>query len=1044
MKCSLSILHICVCIAALLCSESHGGETLWQHDANEPGDWFDPANWTAGVPTQDDSARIQNDGATEIWGGEAMAGMIQIGTYWAQPDSAGGGAVRQIGGVLSVAGSISLSGGFASHGIYELIGGRLSARTIQIGNPSGNAEFKQTGGVNTVEADLSVGSQLLPTWSMDLIGPIFLPSGLGTYELIGGELSTGQTSVGTFGHGEFRQTGGVHTVEETLSVDGRSGWFRFLTSSYIRPLVVGDDGQMIPEVGPVAFLLTPPESRYELSGGTLSTRRTAVGVQGRGTFIQTGGTHNAEHSLRLGDEAGSHGTYIMESGILSADTIGVGHGRGDGLFRQTGGICSVGWELKVGDWGRSRWGYSSVWITPLDEPLGTYELAGGILSTHRTSVGVEGRGRFVQTGGIHRVDVLRIGGPRVPGPIPVDLPDVITFPSSLINRYQLISTDALGTAPSLSVIIPPPAPSEGRYELSGGRLAARQEEIRHTGVMSQTGGYHRVGYLAVRSGGRYELTGGRVRIGAGLDLEGELDFEGSTAVLGGGGLINFSRGALLNAENATVHAGRRSLTIFAEDFDPRTQLGRFRSDGLVHFAGSDLLVPSGRGFRGWGRIDDHVETHGPITAAPDGWIDLHEGLFVHGSSVDLGSGELRVMNRRSGMNGGELAVDSLTIGREIMGIVLQDGTVVDYPPGLFRQIAGTNAIADKLDIYRGSYELHDGALSTYHLRVGKSWSGLADAEFVQMGGILDVHSLHLGGTYGQFVVLRADPLAIQGATASEIPGFVYLPDDFPVRIPSPVPTYRLSGGELSAGSVHVGGRLIQTGGSVHVRDDLSIGGDYGNYVMLDGSLTTSKLKIGRGHSEGTLAILNADCEINVSSRLTFAWEASFLAVPGSIIRMTEPSPPYPYGARVSILGSDPAAVGGLGNLTLLFESGDEFVATLEVAGEDRGVGYAGFFENFALDTLQVGTEEEVASVQLVDLIDNQPEWEGAEVLYVKEIIIGPGSHLDLNGLNIYYLSSDISPGTLISGGSMIAIPEPTTVGLLTLGAIWIARRRRGR
>lgn len=77
-------------------------------------------------------------------------------------------------------------------------------------------------------------------------------------------------------------------------------------------------------------------------------------------------------------------------------------------------------------------------------------------------------------------------------------------------------------------------------------------------------------------------------------------------------------------------------------------------------------------------------------------------------------------------------------------------------------------------------------------------------------------------------------------------------------------------------------------------------------------------------------------------------------------------------------------------------------------------------------------------------IDNQPEWEGAEALYVKEIIIGPGSHLDLNGLNIYYLSSDISPGTLISGGSMIAIPEPTTVGLLTLGAIWIARRRRGR
>jgi hypothetical protein len=202
--------------------------------------------------------------------------------------------------------------------------------------------------------------------------------------------------------------------------------------------------------------------------------------------------------------------------------------------------------------------------------------------------------------------------------------------------------------------------------------------------------------------------------------------------------------------------------------------------------------------------------------------------------------------------------------------------------------------------------------------------------------------------------------------------------------------------------------------------------------------------VGRSYSDGTLSVLDSETEINVSSRLTFGRDARFLAVPGSTIRITEPAPPYPYGARVSVQGSDPAAVGGLGNLTLLLESGDEFVATLEVAGEDRGEGYAGFFENFALDTLQVGTEEEVASVQLVDLIDNQPEWEGTEALYVKELIIGPGSHLDLNGLNLYYLSSDISPGTLISNGSMIAIPEPTTVGLLAFGAIWIVRRRRGR
>ena len=35
----------------------------------------------------------------------------------------------------------------------------------------------------------------------------------------------------------------------------------------------------------------------------------------------------------------------------------------------------------------------------------------------------------------------------------------------------------------------------------------------------------------------------------------------------------------------------------------------------------------------------------------------------------------------------------------------------------------------------------------------------------------------------------------------------------------------------------------------------------------------------------------------------------------------------------------------------------------------------GFFENFALDTLQIG-DEAPAYVQLVDLFDNQPGWEG--------------------------------------------------------------------
>ncbi|MBN1942595.1 MAG: PEP-CTERM sorting domain-containing protein [Phycisphaerae bacterium] len=141
----------------------------------------------------------------------------------------------------------------------------------------------------------------------------------------------------------------------------------------------------------------------------------------------------------------------------------------------------------------------------------------------------------------------------------------------------------------------------------------------------------------------------------------------------------------------------------------------------------------------------------------------------------------------------------------------------------------------------------------------------------------------------------------------------------------------------------------------------------------------------------------------------------------------------------------------MSNLTLIFECGLESVAALEVAGEDRGVGYAGFFENFALDTLQIGSEEADACLQLIDAFDNQLDWDGDEVLYVENLILNEGSTLDLNGLNVYCLNCTIE-GTLISGGGALynngmlvpaAInPEPTTVGLLLLGGLLILRRRK--
>ena len=54
-------------------------ETQWQADPALLADWFDPANWTAGVPTENHYAFILNGGLCHIGSGGAYANRIYIG-----------------------------------------------------------------------------------------------------------------------------------------------------------------------------------------------------------------------------------------------------------------------------------------------------------------------------------------------------------------------------------------------------------------------------------------------------------------------------------------------------------------------------------------------------------------------------------------------------------------------------------------------------------------------------------------------------------------------------------------------------------------------------------------------------------------------------------------------------------------------------------------------------------------------------------------------------------------------------------------------------
>ncbi|MDP6380943.1 MAG: PEP-CTERM sorting domain-containing protein, partial [Phycisphaerae bacterium] len=204
----------------------------------------------------------------------------------------------------------------------------------------------------------------------------------------------------------------------------------------------------------------------------------------------------------------------------------------------------------------------------------------------------------------------------------------------------------------------------------------------------------------------------------------------------------------------------------------------------------------------------------------------------------------------------------------------------------------------------------------------------------------------------------------------------------------------------------------------------------GTYNISGGSLSVANFEVGPVGS-GTLNITNAAADITVTNLLHFGADSTLTAVAGSTIHMT--------GSAFENENIDAADLAGLENLTLIFEGGVGDIDPFEVAGQDVGGVGAGWTANFALEALELGGID-VGYVQLVDNFDNQAGF--SEALYVNSLIVGAGSTLDLNGLNLYYHTGTIT-GSIINGTATQA-PEPATMGLMAIGlaGLFGTKRRR--
>jgi hypothetical protein len=776
---------------------------------------------------------------------------------------------------------------------------------------------------------------------------------------------------------------------------------------------------------------------YAMSGGNLEASYMVVGRSGQGVFSQTGGTAGYDDGLTLGSQSGSTGVYTIGGlASLETDEFFIGN-RGAGNFVHNGGTVAVNNEFTLGESSSGE---------------GTYTLSDGSLTSgDLTYIGYRGTGQFLQEGGAASLGSLTIGWSET---------------------------------------------GSGTYTLNDGQLTSNNLIVGQYGMGSftQTGGTCSTGHLVVRTGNSYVLSGGSLTFSDSAEIAGTFDLGGGSPSISVGGIGDFVN--MTNPGAPTLTVGAESLAYFASNVDPYAAFASITNNGIIHQRGSALTIGPSTVIRGQGNIYDHVYVQGKLSTPgldTDARINVLDGIFVSdGGAVELGRGSAIIENEISGMSGGQLLLSSVYVGQDGTGRFVHSGGDLDC--GGWLQV-GLNEGSS------GYYELTgNGTIKTSSVRIGESGTGrfihnggtmrgvgssstlylgeaggdgyyefnsgdvtftkiyVDNGEFRQDGGYCKTGSYYNDGVFvgssdgmvGTYRLMYGEVYAKMVTIGYGGEGhFVHsggtVRADRSLGIAatsSGTGTYELSGdGTVLANRMSIGGEFLQSGGSVDVNDNIQLAsgqqsGPGALYRISAGSLNVPEMFIGYDSGlTGTFDIAGASGYITISERFTVNPTGIIRAAPGATIHMT--------GSVFENESTDGEALSGLENICFIFEGGPARFDTFEIAGKDMGDDPEGFEGNFALGTLQLGGSN-VALLQLVDLFDNQGDGQDVpEALYLRNLTIGPGCLLDLNGINLFYVDGDIHPlGQFIGGVPTQIVPEPTTIGMLALGGLAVVKSRK--
>lgn len=567
----------------------------------------------------------------------------------------------------------------------------------------------------------------------------------------------------------------------------------------------------------------------------LTAGNTAIGLNGTGALVQSGGTLTASQ-LVLGQNVGSTGSYSQNGGVLLATDDIVG-GAGTGTKTTNAGTDTVKNDLVLGDQAKGN---------------GTYNLGGtGALTVMGTTqVGNAGTGNFNQSGGTHKTNALTLAnatGSTGTYALTSGTLEVATDTTVGGNGKGQFTHSAGTHTVGGDLLIGAALGVTGKYELSNtGELKVTGSTVvgaSGTGEFIQSDGTHNTGNLTVglQGTGTYTLSKGTLTTG-----NSTVGFQGTGTFNQSGGTHNAGSLTLGSALGST---GEYKLTSGEINVNGGTTIGAsgngaFVQDGGTHAVGADLVLGMNNGSTGKYELND-----GMLTVGNDVLIGSSgRGEFVQSGGTHQVTNML-ILGEKAGSFG------SYSLSGGTLTVTLGDTLVGDSGNGQFEQSGGTHTTG-VLSLgsnagTTGTYDLSLGTLSTTCLRCATIVGDGGTGEFTQTGGDHNTQALTVGnetGSDGRYDLSKGN-VTVTGSTTVGAQG---------------TGQFTQSGGMHTTGALVIGaqaggdGTYTQTAGTLFVTNRTTIGAGgfdigiplgsptrgVGVFTQSGGMVTTDQLVLG--------------------------------------------------------------------------------------------------------------------------------------------------------------------------------------------------------